>query len=268
VIAEEKRRKIRILLAEDNITNQKVALGILERLGLRADPVANGNEVLAAVEAIRYDLVLMDVQMPEMDGFEATAAIRRKEKDRGKHIPIIAMTSHAMFGDRDRCLDAGMDDYVSKPIRSEDLVAAIERWLGKARVPQREAAAVAGPEEVRGDSESAPAIFDKQGFLDRVGGDEALCREVLEVFLNDVPLRIEQLAECLDAKDALAVERQAHALKGAAANVGAESLRLVALDVETAAARSDLREAETWVDTLKHRFETFKGVVKQMGYCS
>ena len=139
-ISEDKKRKIRILLAEDNVVNQKVALRILERIGYRADAVANGKEVLSALKNIAYDLILMDVQMPEMDGFEATAAIRAKEMDMGGHIPIIAMTAHAMKGDREHCLEAGMDDYVSKPIQPQSLIEVIERWfdkvvLGKPEVP-------------------------------------------------------------------------------------------------------------------------------------
>ena len=128
-VAEDKGRRIRILLAEDNIINQKVALRHLEKIGYRADAVANGKEVLSALERIPYDLILMDVQMPEMDGFEATAAIGRKERATGGHIPIIAMTAHAMKGDWERCLEAGMDDYVPKPIQPQNLIDVIGRWI-------------------------------------------------------------------------------------------------------------------------------------------
>lgn len=121
-------RKARILLAEDNITNQQVALGILKKLGLRAHSVANGQEVLKALESIRYDLVLMDCQMPVMDGYEATRRIRNTEWD-NKHIPIIAMTAHAMKGDRDKCIEAGMNDYMAKPVSSWILVDILEKWL-------------------------------------------------------------------------------------------------------------------------------------------
>jgi len=127
--AEEKKRRTRILIAEDNITNQKVALRILEKIGYRADVVADGREAVSVLERIPYDLILMDVQMPEMDGFAATAAIREKEQKMNRHIPIIAMTAHAMKGDRERCLAAGMDDYVVKPVQPKELIAAIERQL-------------------------------------------------------------------------------------------------------------------------------------------
>ena len=125
-------RKARILLAEDNITNQQVALGILKKLGLRADAVANGAEALKALETIPYDLVLMDVQMPVMDGLEAPgrSAIRNPQSAITQ-IPIIAMTAHAMQGDRERCLEAGMNDYVSKPVSPQALAEVLARWLPK-----------------------------------------------------------------------------------------------------------------------------------------
>jgi CheY-like chemotaxis protein len=124
-------RKSRILLAEDNITNQLVALGILKKFGLRADAVANGVEALRALETLPYDLVLMDVQMPEMDGIEATKRIRKNEKImmNDESIPIIAMTAHVMQGDRERCLKAGMNDYISKPVTPEALAEILEKWL-------------------------------------------------------------------------------------------------------------------------------------------
>jgi CheY-like chemotaxis protein len=128
-VVEARKQKIRILLAEDNITNQKVALRILEKAGYRADAVFNGQEVLTALERNTYDLILMDVQMPELDGLETTAAIRRKEREKGGHIPIIAMTAHAMKGDREQCLGAGMDDYLSKPIQPRELMEVIEQQL-------------------------------------------------------------------------------------------------------------------------------------------
>jgi len=131
LINEEARHRTRILVAEDNIVNQKLALRILEKLGFKADAVANGSEAIRAIETIPYDLVLMDVQMPEMDGLAATRAIREREKISGKSIPIIALTAHALAGDKERFLAAGLDDYVAKPLKIEDLVSAIDRQLVK-----------------------------------------------------------------------------------------------------------------------------------------
>jgi two-component system sensor histidine kinase/response regulator len=123
---------VRVLLAEDNIVNQRVAAGILRRKGHEVTIAGNGRDALTALEHGTFDIVLMDVQMPEMGGFEATALIRRQEAERGRHIPIVAMTAHAMKGDRERCLDAGMDDYLSKPLEASTLLAIIDRLTGRA----------------------------------------------------------------------------------------------------------------------------------------
>jgi CheY-like chemotaxis protein len=127
---ENNFRNVRILIAEDNIVNQKVALGLLKKLGVRAEAVANGIEVIRALEMIHYDLVLMDVQMPEMDGYEATKQIRNPNSSVKNHtIPVIAMTANAMLGDRNICISAGMNDYISKPVLLDDLARVIEKWL-------------------------------------------------------------------------------------------------------------------------------------------
>jgi CheY-like chemotaxis protein len=142
----ESHRRLHLLLAEDNVVNQRLAVRLLEKRGHTVVAVGNGQEALAALRQQRFDLVLMDVQMPEMDGLEATAAIREHEKQSGSHLPIIAMTAHAMQGDRERCLAAGMDDYVVKPMQATDLYAAIERLLPETLNP---AASAAEPWAVR-----------------------------------------------------------------------------------------------------------------------
>jgi PAS domain S-box-containing protein len=253
-VAEHRKRRIRILVAEDNILNQKIALKVLERIGYRADAVANGKEVLSALEKIPYDLILMDVQMPEMDGFEATAAIRRKESEGGKHIPIIAMTAHAMKGDRQRCLEAGMDDYIPKPIQPQNLVDAIDRWLSRAAL---EEGYIKPPEK----SSAASEVFDRKALLERVGGDEVFFNEILMTFLNDAPVQIEMMKEYLKGADLPRLEFQAHSLKGAAMNIGGNALQKAAFEVEFAAKNHELDKVVMLLDKVEKEFGKLKSVV-------
>jgi CheY-like chemotaxis protein/HPt (histidine-containing phosphotransfer) domain-containing protein len=271
-----RRGAIRILLAEDNVTNQQVALGILKKLGLRADAVADGAEAIRALETIAYDLVLMDVQMPEMDGLEATARIRDPRSSVLHHrVPIIAMTAHAMQGDRDRCLEAGMDDYVTKPISPEALATALDRWLPleeaaptvhgqAARAPAVRAAAAPSPAVAGTGSESQVPVFDASGMMDRLMGDQALARIVVDGFLEDAPRLIEALGNSLEAGDATAAIRGAHTIRGASATVGGEAVRAVAWEMETSATAGDLDavlarlpELESELGRLREAMTTF-----------
>jgi PAS domain S-box-containing protein len=254
-------RKARILLAEDNFTNQQVALGILKKLGLRADAVANGAEALKSLETIPYDLVLMDVQMPEMDGYEATQQIRNPQSAVTNHgIPIIAMTAHAMQGDRERCLEAGMNDYVTKPIAPRALAEALDKWLPKeegelrnARNDQRDG----GATDVSIVESQAP-IFDKAGMMARLMDDEDLARTVAEGFLEDTPRQTEALRGYLEAGETPGAERQAHAIKGASANVGGEALCAVAFEMEKAARAGDIDAAGEHMAELDAQFGRLK----------
>jgi signal transduction histidine kinase/DNA-binding response OmpR family regulator/HPt (histidine-containing phosphotransfer) domain-containing protein len=230
-------RKAHILLAEDNITNQQVALGILRKFGLSADAVANGLEALKALEKIPYDLVLMDLQMPEMDGIEATRRIRAPESAVANHlIPVIAMTAHAMQGDRERCLEAGMNDYVTKPVDPEALARVLARWLTEEkpaaaeRLPAEPEVTVSLPPR-----EPEMALFDRQGMMARLMDDEDLAHEVVDCFLEDIPRQIAALRNFIEEGDTNGAERQAHTIKGAAANVGGERLREAAYKIEMAA---------------------------------
>jgi signal transduction histidine kinase/DNA-binding response OmpR family regulator len=256
---------VRILLAEDNITNQQVAVGILKKLGLRAEAVANGAEAVKLLETIPYDLVLMDVQMPEMDGLEATRHIRNPQSAVLNHqIPIIAMTAHAMQGNRERCLEAGMNDYVSKPISPQALAKALEKWLPReaAAAPKQ---ATGKPEETAPVSvkESKVPVFDKAGMMVRLMDDEDLARTVVRVFLEDIPKQIEVLKGYLKAGDAASAERQAHSIKGASANVGGEALREVAFEMEKAAKAGDLESITARLPELKIQFARLKTAMEQ-----
>jgi CheY-like chemotaxis protein/HPt (histidine-containing phosphotransfer) domain-containing protein len=244
-------RKARILLAEDNITNQQVALGILKKLGLHADAVANGAEAIKSLEIIPYDLVLMDVQMPVMDGFEATRRIRDSQSTASNHrIPIIAMTAHAMQSDRDKCLQAGMDDYVSKPVAPQALAEVMNRWL---------------PKEI---AHPSSLVFDRTGLLERLMGDADLAALVLAEFLTDIPLQIRALMEYLDAGNAPGAERQAHTIKGASASVGGEAVRALAFQMEGAAKTGDLAAVRARMPELGTQFDQLKEAIKASGLSS
>ena len=257
-LAEGKRRKTHILLAEDNPTNQIVALKILEKLGYRADAVANGLEAVKLLETRTYDLVLMDVQMPELDGLEATRRIRDESSMVMDHgVPIVAMTAHAMKGDREKCLEAGMDDYVAKPVEPRALVEAIERQLA-GRPP-------ADPRPEAGPSSTEKEVFDRAGLLDRVGGDEALLQTIVDLFLEDAPRQIEALKEAHKKKDAPEVRRQAHTLKGASGNIGAVVMHRVAFQIESAGESGDLAKTDSLIRTIEEEFEKLKRTLGRPG---
>ena len=271
-LAEASRRKTRLLLAEDNITNQKVAVKVLEKMGHRVDPVANGVEAIKALATMPYDIVLMDVQMPEMDGLEATRRIRGGEAGPANaRIPIIAMTAHAMKGDRERCLAAGMDDYVSKPISPVELSAAIVRW-SPTDAPQEPAspapATASAPPPV-----AAPAVapaaepiretaVDRDALLARLGGDEALLDEVVRIFLDDVPHQLEGMDKALAAGDAPALRRLAHTLKGSGGTAGALKLQAASAELEKAAATGDLLAAAPLIQPVKDLFADVDGTMR------
>ncbi|MBK9091063.1 MAG: response regulator [Holophagales bacterium] len=250
-LSEARRRSFRILLAEDNTTNQQVALRILEKLGYRAEAVANGREAVLALQEAPYDLVFMDVQMPVMDGFEATRAIRSGTTRLPKPgIPIIAMTAHAMKGDRERCLAEGMDDYVSKPIVPAELLAALEKWL-----PNEEGPTLLPPAAERATSAAeALPVFDRAGFENRLMGDAELIVEITRGFLEDVPLKLAALGEAVRRGDPAEAGRLAHALRGACANVGAVAMSAVAGEVEAAGAAGRAEKVAALVPDLEAAF--------------
>ena len=212
-VAAAAARPLNVLLAEDNVVNQRVAVGLLSKRGHEVTVAGNGREALAALDTGRFDVVLMDVQMPEMGGLEAAAAIRERERHRGGHIPIVAMTAHAMAGDRERCLAAGMDGYLAKPIDPLALIAAIEKGTAM--------------------SESLPSPVDRAALLARLGGDEALMRDVARLFLEDCQDRLAAIKSAIDQRDADRLRMEAHTLKGSAANLSADELSEAARVLES-----------------------------------
>jgi len=267
MIREVHRASARILLAEDNITNQQVAMGILRKFGMHAEAVANGQEAVKALETIPYDLVLMDVQMPEMDGFEATRLIRdpgSPVKDHG--IPIIAMTAHAMQGDRERCLLAGMNDYISKPVSPTALAEILDRWLPEEGSAGRASHAPALSEKCAVALRQTPGapVVDHAGMMDRLMDDEDLTQTVLATFLEDIPRQIEALRGYLAAGDSGNAERQAHTIRGAAANIGGEALCAVAWQMERDGKAGNLDAIRTHMAELETQFGLLAEVLTKL----
>jgi len=252
---------LRILMAEDNITNQKVAEAILKRLGYRVDTVNNGKEAVEALATEHYDLVLMDCQIPEMDGFEATQVIRDPASKVLNHqVTIVALTANAMKGDREACVAAGMNDYLSKPVDPRLLAQVLERWTQpQATLLPRPAAALAGPIPL--------PTFDCHEFLERMMGDRDLALSVLSAFLSDLPTQVKFLREALPGTDAALVRRLAHTIKGAAANTASHALKKSAARIEAAAVGGDLAQARSWLDPLlRQSHQTTLAMQAYMGW--
>ena len=254
-------RQARILLAEDNLTNQTVAKAMLNKLGYNADVVANGAEALEALREADYDLVLMDCGMPEMDGYETTRCIReRRAGTRNPHIPIIAITADAMTGDRDKCLQAGMSDYIAKPVEPRKLAEVLEKWLnppasgGEGSPPARQLPAI------------TEAVFNQDDLLARLMGDKDLASKVIAGFLDDAPRQLRALKKMLEEGDADGARRQAHSLKGATATVSAEALRALCSETQEEAAAMDFSRALALLPRLREQFELLKATLKDSGW--
>ncbi len=237
---------MKILLAEDNVVNQKVALKILEKMGYAADIVETGRQAVQRLEEKPYDLVLMDVEMPEMDGIEATRTIRGQESSVLNHdVYIIAMTAHAMKQDMERCLEAGMNDYVTKPIQKKELKEAIERCGN--RVNERPS------EETRKEGHGLP-VFDRELLVEQTGVDDEFIAEIIKVFMKDFGKHLDVLEDAVIKGDASRVHHHAHTMKGACANICAIALREAAHEMEKAGKSGDLSNAGHQLKNIKKEF--------------
>jgi CheY-like chemotaxis protein/HPt (histidine-containing phosphotransfer) domain-containing protein len=236
-MSQAKSRALDILVAEDNPVNQKLAVRLLEKLGHRVHLVENGREAVDAVKARRFDVLLLDVQMPVMGGLAACATIRDWEKAAGgRRLPIIAMTAHAMQGDRERCLEAGMEGYVSKPIDLAALTATLD-----AVVP---AAAHAPAEPKRTASEAATEVtLDLNLALERLDNDRELLCDVIGIFMTECPKSVAQIEAALQASDGERIYQLAHRFKGSAGSFAAQRAMALGSFLEAAGRAGDIEKA-------------------------
>jgi len=252
------RHEARILLAEDNPTNQLVMLTQLEKLGYQAEAVNNGAEVIEELARGHYDLVLMDCQMPILDGYEATRRIRQSDY---AGVPIVAVTAHSMAGDREKCLRSGMSDYLAKPVELHRLSEMLTKWLGRS--------APAGPNPARTvrqiETSDSNAVFHEEALLGRLMNDRQLAGTIMKGFLSDFPSQLEKLRHRLDEADVPGAGLQAHLLKGAAATVAADSLSAVALEMECEGKAGRLDRVSALLPRAVEEFQHLKSTVEHAG---
>ncbi len=251
-VSENGKQPLRILLAEDNAVNQKVALMQLQNLGYKADAVVNGIEVLEALGIVPYSIVLMDCQMPEMDGYEATAEIRRRESGSPVRTIIIALTAHAMDGEREKCLAAGMDDYLSKPLKAHDLAEMLERWKGRSVQPLQQ-------EMTAGLAQTAGEVIDMavlESFRELEGaGSPNLIKELIELYLDDTKSRLAELRIGLNEQDLKQLRRTAHSLKGSSGNFGVLRMAALCSELEKNLHLNEFHGVGVTLDQLEEEFE-------------
>ncbi len=229
------QRRLHLLLAEDNLVNQQLAIRLLEKRGHTVIVAGNGRDALASLARERFDAILMDVSMPEMDGLEATRIIRAQEQDASGHIPIVAMTAHAMKGDRERCLEAGMDGYLSKPLQPTELIEAIESAAessGTTSTPS------ANPRV------SPDSPFDVSAILEVTGGDNGLLRELITLFLKESPAWVAQVRQAIANNEVDTLRRIAHSIKGSIGYFGASQVRDLAQRLESMGIENNLSGAD------------------------
>jgi two-component system sensor histidine kinase/response regulator len=248
---KEARKHLRVLLADDNAINRELTSRILTKRGHRVSIVSNGKLAVEATEAQNFDVVLMDLQMPEMDGFEATAAIRRMEEGQGHQTPIVAITAHAMKADRERCLAIGMNGYISKPIRAQELIEITESFTGDI-----------GPIDMG--SDSARPVVDWETALGRVDGDEALLADLAKLFCEESSRILAAVEQAVARKSAPELERAAHSLKGSVATFAAQDAFEAALKLERLARAGELNGVEEGFAVLAAEVERLRTALESL----
>lgn len=262
--ATERSGAIRqILVADDMEVNRQLSSVILERQGHRVTLVENGRHAIEAFAGGRFDLVLMDVQMPGMDGLEATRRIRSLEANRGGRTPILALTAYATADDRKKCLDAGMDGYLSKPFKPVELLALLDTYAcplqDEAKFPQNK-------NTVSTATDTETPAFDQAGLLSRLGGREDLLERFVGMFLKGVTERFEQLRRSVTDNDGESLKNLAHSIKGMAANIGAERVRKLVERLEDQGCNDTVAVAETFLPELKQELESFRAAAEGQDY--
>jgi two-component system sensor histidine kinase/response regulator len=247
-------------VGEDNAVNQKLAMALLEKAGHRVSLAVNGAEVVSMWRKGDFELILMDVQMPEMDGLEATRQIRQEEQTTAAHVPIVATTAHAMSGDRERCLLAGMDDYLSKPLHLQELLAALARLSANraADPPGR------GSEPKNTPGIAPKGIVNKVELLSSLDGDAQLLGELIEIFLADSGLLVQRVSDAVANQDALALERAAHKLGGTVSIFGSRPATQAAIALEAMGRDRNLLHAEEVLARLKHQMEALEEALGEL----
>ncbi|RPH60127.1 MAG: response regulator, partial [Acidobacteria bacterium] len=230
-------KTLRVLVAEDNVVNRQLVTTLLKKRGHRVTAVENGRAALTALETgegRRFDVVVMDLQMPEMSGFEAVRTIRARENNTSSRVPVIALTAHAMQGDRERCLEAGFDGYLTKPIEVDKLVATVERFAGDQKAP------TPTPDP----HQPAEAVFDERAALSHMGGDRRLLKEIVALFRSDCPSSLRSIERAVDRQDGEALRYAAHKLKGTIATLGAVAGCRAAAELEHMGSLNEFTDAE------------------------
>jgi two-component system, sensor histidine kinase len=249
----EPPRELSVLLADDVEVNRELVKAVLERHNHRITEATNGREALDAFASGRFDIVLMDVQMPEMDGLQAAAGIRQLEQKQGcEHTPIVAMTAYAGKDDREKCLAAGMDDYLTKPVKPSQMLEILQRYCGTGNVADQPAVVATVPVE-----DEIP-IFAREDLLERLGGAEALIPRFMGLFFKGVEPNMATLEEAIASGDSDKVRTSSHAIKGSSANIGAMQMRETAAGIETTAKTGDISGAPSSFERLKQQLEEFK----------
>lgn len=267
---------LRVLLVEDNPVNQVVATGVLENMGHMVFPVGTGGEAIEKFESERFDIIFMDIELPDMSGIETTVLIRsKKDAQFNLNVPIIAMTAHAMKSDRERCIEAGMNGYLSKPFKAEDLAVLVSEHTSVSSQTEEEKPVLlsskgTGHEEEfsepllqQADEHDTEELLDWQGALDGLDGNEELLKRIGSVFYDDIPRQFKKLEEAIENSDVELARRQAHSIKGASSNIRANVLKDTAYELEKAAQKGDMEESARISCVLKQDLEKVLDILKQ-----